>query len=492
MAPTSVLAYDSAMSPSADLFDSWVAKLRQRNQGKSKFNSKSSSIVSSLGKQYLHLDLSVSAENPEDWKCLISKEAVRKRAFYPFLRTVKSNKRYQKVDGKRRKHPDGPKERGICCAAHHDSLVYSWYSFLLEQAFENRIKTSVLDECILAYRAKGKNNLHFSKEVFDYISQTEECVSIATDVTGFFDNLDHKILKYAWKDFLGEPVLPPDHYNVFKAMTRFRWLEEEEMVTALGEKEYAKRTRRRRITHPAVFRQKLVPIQKTNTKKCGIPQGAPLSAVLSNLYMYELDMKMQQFAAQCNGIYRRYSDDLLLIVPKAFSEAAEEFTVECLQQRELSVNPKKTEIRYFQRADTGVLSCLSKTGIPASMQYLGLEFNGRVIRIRSASLAKYHHRLRRSVHKTVRRSLTHNKKGRGKVFKRALYSRYTHLGQSNFISYTKRAAKITGSQAIIRQLGNTISRVNQQVSRELSRFNDPQYLVRRVKSKNYRKIPKAA
>ena len=47
------------------------------------------------------------------------------------------------------------------------------------------------------------------------------CVAKAFGITGFFDNIDHGLLKDAWMKLLGESRLPSDHYAVFKAITRF-------------------------------------------------------------------------------------------------------------------------------------------------------------------------------------------------------------------------------------------------------------------------------
>ena len=50
-------------------------------------------------------------------------------------------------------------------------------------------------------------------------------MAIAFDIKGFFDNLNHKILRENWKMILDEPKLPPDHFNVFKNITRFSYID---------------------------------------------------------------------------------------------------------------------------------------------------------------------------------------------------------------------------------------------------------------------------
>ena len=53
-------------------------------------------------------------------------------------------------------------------------------------------------------------------------------------------------------------------------------------------------------------------IQKPNKfdgKRYGIPQGSPMSAILSNIYMLDFDKYCCELANNFGGIYRRYCDD---------------------------------------------------------------------------------------------------------------------------------------------------------------------------------------
>ena len=47
-------------------------------------------------------------------------------------------------------------------------------------------------------------------------------------------------------------------------------------------------------------------------RKKGIPQGAPISSALANIYMLDFDLKVKNFVGE-NGIYRRYSDDMVVV-----------------------------------------------------------------------------------------------------------------------------------------------------------------------------------
>jgi RNA-directed DNA polymerase len=450
------------------LFAQWGKQLRHRQQTQVAYDPKGGS-ASLFGKSYLHFDFAVSDAELDEWKpVLLDPEQVRQRAFYPFLKMVKLRKRFKKgEDGVRR--PALPKPREICYAAHHDALFFSWYGFQLEQLLEPRLRAAGVDECVLAYRSKGRNNLHFAKEVFDYVATQPCCVALAFDVTKFFDTLNHRFLKNAWVELLQERELPRDHYTVYKAMTRFRFVLVEQLKEVLGEEGFERCKRRKRLIYPKQFRKQLLPLQQTNPEK-GIPQGAPMSAVLSNLYMLQVDMVLQQFAQSHQGIYRRYCDDLLLVLPIGTEHAAEALVREQLTGLALELNEGKTERRFFNRTPSGELECRDEKGALLPLQYLGLEYCGKQILLRASSMARYHQRLRRGVRKAVRKAKGLSGKDGGKVYRRKLYERFTHLGESNFVTYAEKAYKVTGSEALRRQVSGSVERVQQVILEEEKRY----------------------
>ncbi|MDO7884275.1 antiviral reverse transcriptase Drt2 [Hymenobacter cheonanensis] len=449
------------------LFARWGKQMRRRQQTQAVYAPKGGGDVTLAGKSYLHFDFAVSDAELAEWKPkLLDPEQVRQRSFYPFLKMVKLRKRFKKgEDGVRR--PASPKPRDICYAAHHDALFYSWYGFQLEQLLELRLQAMGVEECVLAYRATGRNNLHFAKEVFDYIADQSSCVALAFDVTKFFDTLDHGHLKRSWVDLLAERELPRDHYTIFKAMTRFRFVLVEQLQEALGAEGFARCKRRRRLVYPHQFRAQLLPLQQTNLEKRGIPQGAPLSAVLSNLYMLPVDIVLHQFAEANQGIYRRYCDDLLLVLPIGTEHAAEALVRAQLSGLCLELNEGKTERRFFTRTEAGELECRDEKCAFLPLQYLGLEYCGRQVLLRGSSLAKYHQRLRSGVRKAVWKA---KKAGGEKTYRRKLYTRFTRLGESNFITYAERAYQVTGSEALRRQVSGSVERVQRVLRQEEGRY----------------------
>jgi Reverse transcriptase (RNA-dependent DNA polymerase). len=55
-------------------------------------------------------------------------------------------------------------------------------------------------------------------------------------------------------------------------------------------------------------------IEKESKK--GIPQGTSISAVLANVYMIDFDKKVCALLKNLGGMYRRYSDDFIIVIPK--------------------------------------------------------------------------------------------------------------------------------------------------------------------------------
>ncbi len=464
----------------ATLFDQWLQRITTEMQPSGATNS-----ASSYWKRYFHFDTRLTEDSIIKWRQrLLDSDYIRSHAFYPFLRHEVIKKTFgdipvqnalgeiRHIRAKLRVKPTRP----ICYAAHQDALIYAWYAFNLHQLLEKKIDEAKVNEHVIAYRsADGRCNIHFAKEAFDFVSDKGECVALAFDVKSFFDTLDHGIVKQSWCRLLDRPRLPPDHYTVFKSMTKFRFVRLEKLKQELGEEEFeARRKSTGRFSYPPDFRKRIRPLIETNPTK-GIPQGAPLSAVLSNMYMLEADKIFAGFAEHYGGYYRRYCDDILMIVPTVDEQQAHRIINETMTALNLCINGDKTEIRRFKQ-EKGKLTCYDENGKFRPLQYLGLEFDGREIRLRSASLSKFHHRLRRNVRQAGgmafgKRSYANGKmvQGSEKILKRTLYTKYSLLGNRNFTSYARKAYEITHSAAIRKQYLHSIELVNECVAIETAR-----------------------
>ena len=101
------------------------------------------------------------------------------------------------------------------------------------------MKTHGSGECVIAYRSlsrengKGnKCNIDLAKDAFEHIckvgSLSDQIVIIA-DIKSFFDKLNHRMLKTAWKEVSGFCSMPEDEYAVFKHVTRFTFVKAQEL-----------------------------------------------------------------------------------------------------------------------------------------------------------------------------------------------------------------------------------------------------------------------
>jgi RNA-directed DNA polymerase len=390
---------------------------------------------------------------------------VARHAFVPLIEIERPERRYDK-----RLRAVNPKPRQIMYASHKDAKIYAWYARLLGDTYEERIsKLGISDQAIAYRRLAGKqSNIHFAKQVFDQIKALGDCDVIAADVKGFFDSLDHGILKQRWGDLIGESRLPADHFAVFNAITRYRSVKLAKLKSELqlSKTELSHKSKSGRLAKPMakieVMREvfKRPNVVSRNDKGIGIPQGSPISAVLSNLYMLELDFAITKYVAQAGGFYRRYSDDILLIVPSGRSDEALEVLREQLAIHRLNMNEEKLEQCEFRKA-------IDAQSTTQPLTYLGFTFDGENVRIRARSLSRFQQRMIRAV---KRAACSAKARQETSINKRTLYARYAELGCRNFMSYARRAIEVfypksNGKSPIDQQLRHHRSMLHERIEK---------------------------
>ncbi|MGR5187434.1 reverse transcriptase domain-containing protein [Photobacterium damselae] len=422
------------------------------------------------------------------------------------------------------------KVRPICYASHIDSLIYSYYSELLYYDYEKLIVGNNLEDNVLAFRkSPSKNkvcNIDHSLKAFNDIRNYNKSIVLAFDVSSFFDILDHQILKDKWLQVVQQSTkvnkLPDDHFSVFKSITSYSYVDRDEVydlfkISKSNPKKISrslkremyfktlpneiypviktnpknKKSFRTRICSQQAFRvlsrKKKLKIKKNFCKK-GIPQGSPISGLLSNIYMIDFDIKIKGYVECLGGKYYRYCDDLLCIIPikehSKLIEASRElenFVYNLAIEFKLDVNKDKTEKYAFMpdeilnanyknkdnkpaRLHSSKLSCAKISDddlFYSRLQYLGFKFDGNEITIRSSSMSRYHKKLRRGVKYHLRLKNKHDPDGSLKRFKiRKLYS---HVGVNNFPRYVYRSANIMNSEAIRKQINKHQRVLNKQV-----------------------------
>ncbi|MCD4504501.1 hypothetical protein LQR30_10320 [Chromobacterium piscinae] len=410
---------------------------------------------------YAHFDLPISLANAE--KIVTCPEKITQHSFYPFLRYTVTTQKVEK-DSTGLARPKKPKSRPISFASHLDSHIYSYYAAHLSQLYEKILIKEAIHESVLAFRPLGKSNIDFANMAFETIKEIGECVAFATDIIGFFDNLHHTTLKKAWAYVLDKNVLPPDHYAVFKSLTNYSYVIKEDAFEKLGLSISNPPSARNRICTSKEFRDLIREngLIYQNKENRGIPQGSPISSLLSNLYLLEFDKKLQTEITSRNGYYFRYCDDILCIVPNSHSGGIFEIVENLIKKYGLDINEMKTETSIFSKQQGQLIS-------NRPLQYLGFTFDGKRKLIRSAAFAKFSEKMRKGVslakltarkHNKLR--FTHHKPIEG-VWRNLIYERYSHLGKRNFIRYGLRAAKIMNAPEINQQLKPLWSRLARRI-----------------------------
>lgn len=388
-------------------------------------------------KPYAHFDLRVSLSMPSIRKYVMDRTKIVTHSFYPFIHFEKKNSRYGK------KEPKKPRELYYC--SHLDRCVYQRYAFLLNYQYNIGACENNIDDVAIAYRdSLGKNNIDFAKDAFDAIRSFPQCFILVGDFTNFFDNLEHQYLKKMMCEVLGVERLPQDYFSVFRNITRFSSWDWKDIVKAAGENIAERGIRKKINSKDTVLNKEQFQESKKDIKKnvsgVGVPQGSPISAVLSNIYMIEFDKDIKRYVASKGGIYMRYSDDFIIVLPYERDAEIADFTsyifsyVESmkglvdLQKEKTSCYTYKDEVIY-------------EGDQPSSINYLGFLFDGKNIRIRPRAITKYYYRMRRKAN-TIGRSNWTSSKGRH-ISAKELYSIYSRNDEKQtFIDYAKKAKRI--------------------------------------------------
>lgn len=388
-------------------------------------------------KPYAHFDLRVSLSMPSIRKYVMDRTKIVTHSFYPFIHFEKKNSRYGK------KGPKKPRELYYC--SHLDRCVYQRYAFLLNYQYSIWACENNIDDVAIAYRdSLGKNNIDFAKDAFDAIRSFPQCFILVGDFTNFFDNLEHQYLKKMMCEVLGVERLPQDYFSVFKNITRFSSWDWKDIVKAAGENIAERGVRKKINSKETVLTKEQFQKNKKDIKKnisgVGVPQGSPISTVLSNIYMIKFDKDIKRYVTSKGGIYMRYSDDFIIVLPYERDAEIADFTsyifsyVESmkglidLQKEKTSCYTYKDEVIY-------------EGDQPSSINYLGFLFDGKNIRIRPRAITKYYYRMRRKAN-TIGRSNWTSSKGR-RISAKELYSIYSRNDEKQtFIDYARKAKGI--------------------------------------------------
>ena len=447
-------------------------------------------------KRYPHIGLPLNPNDRLKWiePYVTSNDEVAKHAFLPFIHRTARVKKFRKkyntttgkiefilVDGKKTVRNPNEKKRELFYASHLDSLIFSYYAYQLNKKYETKLSDFDLKDVVNAYRSipvnpsdkdsSNKCNIDFANDVFKYIlgyNQKEFSV-IAFDISSFFDNLDHKLLRDVWCDVLKVKKLPDDHFNVYKNITRFSHVDIVDIFKEFKDRIHTQKTnkvgvklkiKRKKIdkikflrdqdaiafcTDKEFLKVKNKLLQPSKTKivnkkvvyrNFGIPQGSPISSVLANMYLLHFDKLINDYVTNIGGIYRRYSDDMIVVCPLNQKSKLIDLVYSEIKNYKLEIQPSKTQIfRFEYKVDK--LQCGEEYMNGETINwhknfiYLGFEFDGQTVLLKSASLSGYYRKMKRG----VRRAKYYSKKTKKEIFKRRLFKRHSYIGAKRTRKY---------------------------------------------------------
>jgi hypothetical protein len=183
------------------------------------------------------------------------------------------------------------------------------------------------------------------------------------------------------------------------------------------------------------------------------------------------------------GIYRRYSDDMIVICGKKYRDNVINFIKKEIKKAKLEIQDTKTQVfefRYFKNEsrhrclEYNLLTNRHQTN--TKFEYLGFQFDGERVLLRDASLSNYYRKMKRSISRGKFYARRSKPSTRGELFKSFLYKRFTTVGSTrrrkykrdrrnpskfiktehydwgNFLSYVNLAERIMLGNGIKRQL----------------------------------------
>lgn len=374
------------------------------------------------------------------------------------------------------------KERAIAYASHVDKCIYHYYASMLNARYNEIACEHGINNAAIAYRTNlGKCNIHFALGAFAKMAEMGSCYVLVADFKSFFPSLSHAIAKRQLRKVFVDGSIPDDYYNVFKSVIHWTQWDEDKLMLANGIKPLSKYAQKRfNCLSLALPRKKFKSMAASEVERPwletgkGFPQGVSICGVLSNIFMMDFDEALTRFVTGRNGMYMRYCDDVIMILPdkSAFRESCS-LMFELAEEHELVIEEHKTSC--FKVDDRRVFKSylhgeVAKDEASAKIQYLGFDFDGEEVRLRQRTIGRYYRKMRRRI------AFVFNQEQRpSKKWIAGIYTDYSRKGladnATHFLTYAYRADKVCTKLPLQNGILKDVKRSYLKIKRSIQRFS---------------------
>jgi hypothetical protein len=316
-------------------------------------------------------------------------------------------------------------------------------------------------------------------DAFNTIQAYRTAAVVTLDISKFFESIDHELLRQKWCGLLGlsekGAARIPVYTTAFKEMPRQLCsnVEFREKICGKGGK------------HPTLI--------EPHPDNFGIPQGSPISDILANLYLIDFDTALKAYVEPLGGIFYRYSDDIIIILPgdETHAFAARDFAMNEIKNHGSQIVIKKTKtavLKYFPGLKGQDFTKLDGEQGENGLEYLGFRYDGRFAFLRDTTLSRLYRKLTKSI-RAEAYTLVRRYPGKSRAFIESQFNpsefmqRYGRVADFDngatyeswtFWTYAKRAIQTFGplGNPIGKQLRNyrriVRTRINHEIGKALS------------------------
>ncbi|MFR0547141.1 hypothetical protein ACLUXU_08910 [Limosilactobacillus reuteri subsp. suis] len=123
--------------------------------------------------------------------------------------------------------------------------------------------------------------------------------------------------------------------------------------------------------------------------------------------MIQFDELLAEMMNKYNGIYRRYSDDFIIIIPQAdisyedIKNLKNEIITKSDEINKLEIEHAKTQLLSYSKEAKSIYKYDDLGWKKSSLSYLGFSFDGVSVSLRSNSIYKFIYRSKRTINKYI-------------------------------------------------------------------------------------------